>query len=334
MKIQALLLLCCSLHLNAQQPFGAEIDCLRNGFHRQYIRQEKVGVLDSCDVFYQCGKGSTGSIGDKQLRIVYDDALHQTDGYQLPPSRFVVVEEELPDGHSRAGKLYWMGPLEMADSKENVRLAKQMRKRYGCQKLSDSLECVPARWFTGSLHVLARPFAYGGEAVSRRMLTYRVEQGVVVPTEKGRLYVDDFTYHGADREASILCGMRADGKMDIRLDGKTSPEEHALESRRGLHLFASGVNSLMDANLLPADLECALPVMLYLDTWGKAHLYALSEQLTAQERLLLALLSGAVASQPANVFRPYWCGRGAFPAIYLEARLKNRKWSFVDYRFK
>lgn len=334
MKCQVLLWLSCCVQLSAQQPFSIEIGNLRDGFHHQYILHEKTGVLDSCDVFHLCYKDSINLNNTGLLRLVYDRALHQTEGRQLPPSHFVIIQDETTDGQSETGTLYWAGTLKEAESKENVALSKWMQKRYGRLNSAGSQPLVPAKWFTGTVQVLDNPFTYGGQAVSHHGFTYQIKDGVVCPSPQGRLCVSHFTYHGADRIAATVSQMRENDRMEIRLDGTFNSKEEALKSRRGLFLFASNVNSLMDKELLSDEIECTLPIMLYLDSWGKAHLYSLSERLSTQDSLLLALLSFAVSSQPTGIFQPYWCEKGAFPAIYLEAKLKHRKWSFTDYRFK
>ena len=94
MRYFLLLMFCISIPLYGQ-PTAAKISQLREGFHSQYIRQEKVKALDSCDNFYLF-KEEEGSLNDAQkLRIPYNALLHQVEGSQLPPSRFVVIQDKM-----------------------------------------------------------------------------------------------------------------------------------------------------------------------------------------------------------------------------------------------
>ena len=333
MRYFLLLMFCISIPLYGQ-PTAAKISQLREGFHSQYIRQEKVKALDSCDNFYLF-KEEEGSLNDAQkLRIPYNALLHQVEGSQLPPSRFVVIQDKMIGSQSTSGSLFWAGFLEDEDSKDNACLSRKLQKKYGCIQLEYGQILVPAKWYTGVLQVLASPFAYGGHMVSGQGFSYEVKEGMICSTPKGDLCESHFTYHDAERVASTLCSMQKDGKIEFRLDGKSDEKANELSSRRGLYIFSTMVNSQINQDFLPADMECTLPVMLYLDSWKHVHLYALSDKLSTYENLLLTLLSTAMSSQTVSLFQPYWCEDGEFPFIFLEAKLRNRKWTFVDYRFK
>jgi hypothetical protein len=313
--------------LNTLLPWGQKnnfsYEELKEGFYKQYVNKDANATIDSMDVLYWASKISfKKDETEPKYYLCSIPSLHKADDITLPASRFAYLDEYIDSTGNEIHVLYWIEPKQHPHSKENEKLKKSLRKRYGYVTLSDSTTLIPAKWFSGELRFLESPFLYGNQFVSKRLCTVPLTSGAFCPKEKEAPAFSSWWKTGGELEFTIyqLASMQENG---WRTPSDMSPQ---LKSEKALFLFSKEVSRHFDFSLLPDDYRSKkFTVMLRLDETLKAHLYALQpEELSIEDRLILTALSMAVEQQPAASFSGYWCERGLYPAIFLTVSVSKR----------
>ena len=155
----------CLLTANAQQRITVQE--LRDGYIRQYIRQEKPQDLTSNDVV--AFRLTSQPLPPHGVALVFDfmentATLRKAGKVELPPSKYIVTF----DSYSRKENLriYWVGLRDSTATERESQIRASLKKSYGVVRLGDSVEAVPALWVRGDVYTLHAPYEYGGFMMS------------------------------------------------------------------------------------------------------------------------------------------------------------------------
>lgn len=174
-KSIALLLFGVILPLQSLWGQHYSIEELTQGFYAQYVEKSSVGQMEmeGMDMLMYANEefGNIKQSSDKPF-LCFNEELHKAGDINLPPSVFVELFE-IPNSESR---LYWYSTRDSSNRAETVKLRDVLLRTYGGKQLPGGAVLVPARWFSGELHALHKPFLYGNVPVSRYLCLYRIKK--------------------------------------------------------------------------------------------------------------------------------------------------------------
>lgn len=299
---------------------------LKDGFKAQYIDKQPTATLDSMDVVYFSAiKPYEVHTNDPRHFICANPALHKAGDIVLPKSKFVILDEDEKETGQTKYSVYWLEPRQELDSKENLKIRNTLRKKYGSLEVNDTTVLIPAKWFSGEIMWIVDPYLYGNQYVSELHGQNIVKEGIYYRDAESLLALaHDWDIPSIDLPHTIYAieGMQENAKT--YLPPRTSEK---LRKEKQVRVFQDEVCRYIDRKFLPLDFKSReYTVMLRKDETLKDHLYTLEDDssLTTQDRLALSIISMAIDRLSIGSFRPLWCERGLYPAIFLKVSLTQR----------
>lgn len=336
MKINiTLLLVIMSYVAFAQSDFSREE--LRQGYERQYVSRAESPDMSIYDKV--CGFASILPCDDDKdyhWYVKQSDVLRHVGKIIIPPSMYCVQNISYPAwGMERVEKndtlaLYWVGSLNHYLDKEDVKLRNKLKKKYGSVILEDSVEVIPAKWFSGELLVSRNPDWYGGFLTSSLQKSMQFRAGVSAPytdvveriSAVGSLYYD---YMGISKENPNIINT---GDNPFKLEAKL--QAHAM------NLLARDLGRSFTTSY-PQDSTRwnEYPILILTDSVHKSHIEALyPDSLDEKGKCLIQSLSDAMEQQPAGILTESRTIDGrVFNALFVRAiyNTVSKLWMFMEY---
>ena len=298
---------------------------LKDGFKAQYIDKHPTASLDSMDVVYFSSKNAYKiNANETNNFICANPALHQAGDIVLPKSKFVILEEKEEDTGWIKYSVYWIEPRQEPDLKTNQKLRNTLRKKYGSLEVNDTTVLIPAKWFSGEIMWISKPYLYGNQYVSSFRRYERVKDGSYYRNDedlKAQTAEWDVPYSDFGATVRGLDSLVGNGRRIM-----PPPTSEELLEEKQIALLKTAINSYLDKKFLPFEYKSReFNVMLRRDETLKSHLYYLEDEdsLSTEDRLALTCISMAIEQLPAGIFHPLWCDRGLYPAIFLKVRLDD-----------
>lgn len=206
----------------------------------------------------------------------------------------------------------------------------QTEKKYGSVMLGDSVESIPAKWFSGELFVSRDPDWFGGFLTSSLQKKMQFRAGISAPPTD---VVEEMSYIG-----SLYYDYLRISKEDPNIID-TGDNPFRLEAKLQAHAM----------NLLARDLDRSFttsypqdstrwneyPILILTDSAHKSHIEALyPDSIDEKGKCLIQSLSDAMEKQPAGILTESRTIDGrVFNALFVKAiyNTVSKRWMFMEY---
>ncbi len=304
-RIVVLMLTLVGVSSYAQTYDSLSVDQMKS-LYAQYEQGMRSSMkLSECDLV-------CGGLSDNRPMHVYNDKLLRGASVQIPASRYIWKYDT-----GEKPMLCWHSFLS-EDADCDGKLKSSLVREFGTVMI-DSVEVVPAKWYTGTLRGMTEPQSTCGIVFSGLFFDVVVKQGVWANGDRSGLR--QISRGSLNRDVYQL----KHGGANI-LDG---PVDNKRDSWRLMYLLAHDVNRLCSHHEgLKADFTC----LLAIDSEGKAHLHVLkSKEQNETQRQLLEELVKIIDQQPVDLFTGRFTIDGIiFPGLFVKASYEKGLWRFQE----
>lgn len=290
------------------------VDEMKSSFYSS-IKAKDVKSFEYYDLFprYKSLKGANYIIPNQTSQ-----ALHKAGKMLLPASLWKWVVKD--------GKNYlcWIGFRSVPTKIDTVTLRRKLIKEYGSYKYDD-IECIPAKWYSGTIQWFKAPFNYKNSYVSKAINNFQIENGTIVHRYSNKINIGSLISEISDIWDAII----------FRSTNNRDSLDEERESHYELFIFRHDINRLCQEDTTVKD-DIPYSFLISVDGNQKAHIHTLlPTTLTQTDSLRIRELTKAVEAQPKGIFGTMWTIDGrVFPGRYLMAIYTRVGWRFKDYRYK
>ena len=293
------------------------VDEMKSSFYSS-LKEKNMKSFENYDLFLW---GKSLNVAGYVIPNRNSESLHNASNMLLPASLWKLVNK---DGKIN---LCWIGFRSVPTKIDTVALRRKLIKEYGSYKYDD-IECIPAKWYSGSIQRFKDQLNYKNSYVSKAIYNFQIENGTIARTYSNKINFGSLILEVSDiRDAIFFRSTKERDSLDDSYQERDSHYE--------LFIFQHDINRLCQEDTTVKG-EVPYSFLISVDGNKKAHIHTLlPTTLTPTDSLRIRELTKAVEAQPKGIFGTMWTIDGrVFPGRYLMAVYTRVGWRFKDYRYK